>query len=179
MRLKNPYRWKKWGLTALMGLLCLFTFGQDINYKSQSLFIYQFTKYISWPTAAQEGEFVIGVFGNSPILQELELMAALKRAGSGQRIVVKQLRSLEELDGIHVLYLASSKSRELSGILEKLEGTATLVVAERGGLAKKGASINFIVLDNDNLRFEVNQLALEAHQLKMSDELLKYGYIVR
>lgn len=152
--------------------------GQNVNYKSQSLYIYQFTKYITWPAEARTGDFVIGVYGNCPIQKDLELMAALKRAGSGQKIVVKHIRSLDELDGLHVLYLASSKSRDLRSILERLEGKPTLVVAERGGLAKKGACINFITLDNDSLRFEINTDTMKAHQLVMAEELLKRGYIV-
>ena len=79
---------------------------------------------------------------------------------------------------LHVLYLASSKSRDLRSILERLEGKPTLVVAERGGLAKKGACINFITLDNDSLRFEINTDTMKAHQLVMAEELLKRGYIV-
>jgi len=68
----------------LVGIL--FTLGilnssaQELDYRAQSLYIYKFTKFISWPEEKAEGDFVIGVFGNSPIFDELKLMASLKKA---------------------------------------------------------------------------------------------------
>ena len=38
--------------------------------KYQAVFMYNFTRYIEWPTAKQP--LVIGVMGNSPVLLELE-----------------------------------------------------------------------------------------------------------
>lgn len=151
---------------------------QQISHKAQSLFIYKFTRYVSWPPTAINGKIVIGIYGNSPIVDELRLMSSLKTSTSGLPIEVKVIQSIEEMENIHILYLASSKSRELSTILKKINKKATLVVAERGGLAKKGACINFILLENDVLRFEVNKAALEQHQLDMSEELLKLGFEV-
>lgn len=153
--------------------------GQDTNYKAQSLFIYKFTKYVNWPEGAIDDEVIIGVYGNSPILDELELMSSLKKAGVGKPIKVKQITSDEEMRSVHILYIASSKSRELKSIVAEMEDSPVLLVAERGGLAKKGACINFIVLDNDTLRFEVNQANLSQRQLAISEELLSLGFVVK
>ncbi len=174
--------------TVLIGLMTItLSFGSfqntasaQINYKSQALYIYVFIKNIHWPQTVSNGHFVIGVFGNSPIYDELQTMASLKKTATGQTIVVKKLNSVEEIDdNVHLLYVTSSKSRDIKKIAEKLEGAPTLVVAERDGLAKKGASINFVVMENDTLKFEVNTAEMQAHNLQISDELLKRGYIVR
>jgi hypothetical protein len=151
---------------------------QDIDYKTQSLFIYKFTKYITWPPALSRDDFVIGVYGNSPISEELQVMASLKKAGEGQRIVIKRINSVDEIENLHILYVASSKSRELRSILDKIGKKPTLVVAERDGLAKKGASINFLIMENNTLKFEVNRTELQSRGLSISDELLKVGFIV-
>ncbi|RMG57991.1 MAG: YfiR family protein [Bacteroidetes bacterium] len=149
-----------------------------MNYKAQSLFLYQFAKYVSWPQQAVADEIVIGVLGNSPILEELQLMAALKRGPEGQRLVIRELQALDDMKGIHILYLSAAKSRMLKAVRTALGRAPTLLVAERGGLARKGAAINFIVLDNDTLRFEVNPDTLAAHNLRMSRELLSLGFEV-
>jgi hypothetical protein len=151
---------------------------QDIDYKSQSLFIYKFTKYITWPSAFSRNDFVIGVYGNSPIYDELEVMASLKKAAEGQRIVIKRINSVEEIENLHIIYVASAKSRELKSILEKIGKKPTLIVAERDGLAKKGASINFLIMENNTLKFEVNRTELQSRGLSISQELLKVGFIV-
>lgn len=165
-------------IVATFLMLSLSGKGQDIDYKAQSLFIYKFTKYITWPATFTKNDFVIGVYGNSPIIKELEVMASLKKAGEGQRIIVKRMETVEDIENVHILYIASSKSRELRSILDKLGSKPTLVVAERDGLAKKGASINFLIMENNTLKFEVNHTELQNRGLFISQELLKVGFIV-
>ncbi|QHT70057.1 YfiR family protein [Rhodocytophaga rosea] len=165
-------------IAAGVWLFSLPAVAQDIDYKTQSLFIYKFTKYITWPQALSRNDFVIGVYGNSPISEELQVMASLKKAGEGQRIVIKRINSVDEIENLHILYVASSKSRELRSILDKIGKKPTLVVAERDGLAKKGASINFLIMENNTLKFEVNRSELQSRGLSISDELLKVGFIV-
>lgn len=154
------------------------SFSQSINYRSQSLFIYKFTKYIYWPENKTSSNFVIGVYGNSPIFNELTTMASIKKAGKGQKIEVKKIRSPHEIKDMHLVYITSSKSREVKQVAEQVKGKPVLVVAERGGLAKKGASINFMIMENNMLRFEINMNELKKHNLDIDDELLKLGYTV-
>src|SRR4028119_2478204 len=63
------------------------------DYKYHSVFIYNFIKYIQWPSSAQSGDFVIGVLGSSGIIPELEKMASTKTVGS-QKIVVRRFNSV-------------------------------------------------------------------------------------
>jgi len=155
-------------------------YAQDVNYKSQSLYIYLFSKNISWPESYNKREFQIAVFGNSPIFEELKTMASLKKAGNGQKIVIKKINAIEEISNdFHILYITSSKSRELPKIKEKVGKNPTLLVAERDGLAKKGAAINFIVMENDALKFEINERELQSQNLQVSNELLAKGLKVK
>jgi len=152
---------------------------QSLNYKSQSLYLYIFSQNITWPDTYSQGDFKIGVYGNSPIYDELRIMASLKKAGNGQKIVIRQIKALSEIADEHILYIASSKSRELKSITLLLADKPTLIVAERDGLAKKGAAINFIVMENNSLKFEVNTETLKNHNLKISSQLLARGFEVK
>jgi hypothetical protein len=163
---------------ALLLLWPANTYAQEVDYKSQSLFIYKFTKYISWPSSYNHNEFVIGVYGNSPIQEELEIMSSLKKASDGQRIVIRKINSIEEISNLNILYVSSAKSRELRTILEQTGRKPILVVTERDGLAKKGASINFLIMENNTLKFEVNRTEMVRRGLSISQELLKVGFIV-
>ncbi|MBU0488447.1 MAG: YfiR family protein [Bacteroidetes bacterium] len=151
---------------------------QDTYYQSQSLFIYKFTKYIIWPKNMTSGNFVICVYGNSPVVKELETMAALKKAGKGQNIVIVQVQTLDNLPKAHILYIPSSKSRELADIMEKTKKAGVLIIAEREGLAKKGAVINFMTTEDELLKFEINVARLKEQLLDIMPELLKLGYKV-
>ncbi|SDL17681.1 protein of unknown function [Catalinimonas alkaloidigena] len=161
-----------WLLRSGMG------WAQGSDYRAQSLFIYNFSKYITWPDSAQTGDFVIGIYGNSPILRELEVMAALKKAGNGRDIVVRPVDRLEQLQDLHLLYLTAAKSRELRDVLTTVGTHPILILAERGGMAQKGADLNFIVMENATLKFEVNTQALKNHHLEIAPELLRIGFVV-
>ncbi|MGQ0829575.1 MAG: YfiR family protein [Bacteroidota bacterium] len=151
---------------------------QEVNYKSYSIYVYNFIKYIEWPQSTKTGgNFSIGIIGDSPVYKELLQLAATKKA-NGQTIVVKKFATIEEADYCEILYISSSKSSSLKKALEKTSKVPTLVVAEREGLAKKGAGINFVTLEDDVLKFEVNKKVIEDHSLKIPKILLTLGLSV-
>lgn len=176
--IKSRFLSKAIVLAVVMILLSITLSGQIPDYKSQSLFIYNFSKYISWPDSTNSNDFVIGIYGNSPITEELKIMASLKKSADGGDIIVKQIDNLQRLDSLHILYIASSKSREITTINSYIADKSILTVAEREGMALKGAMISFIVMENDILKFEVNKTLLNRENLKIAPQLLNLGYII-
>lgn len=150
---------------------------QETNYKAYSVYVYNFIKYIEWPEESKKGDFIIAVIGNSPITAELKTLAASKKA-NGQTIVVKQYSSIAEVEQCHILYLSSGKSSSLKEVIEKTKNMSALLIAEREGLAKKGAGINFVTLEDETLKFEVNKKVIEAHNLKIPKVLVNLGLSV-
>ena len=55
---------------------------------------------------------------------------------------------------------------------------SALLIAEREGLAKKGAGINFVTMEDETLKFEVNKKVIEAHNLKIPKMLFSLGLVV-
>lgn len=51
------------------------------------------------------------------------------------------------------------------------EGKSIMVIAEREGLFKKGASFSFVVMDNNTLRYDINNAELEKRNIKVSKNL--------
>ena len=170
---------------SLPGILLLAAFlispgkatAQDVDYKSYTLFVYNFIKYIEWPEESAKGDFVIGVLGDSPILKELQGLASTKKA-RGRNIVIRQLQKPEELSGCHLVYIISKKSGELKKLLELTTGKPVLLVAEREGLARKGAALSFATMDDDVLKFEINKSVLEKHSLRIPSVLMALGLVV-
>lgn len=160
---------------------------QGISYRAQSLYIYKFTRYVQWPAEAAGDTLVIGIFGTSPIEDELRLMASLKRAAGNRPISIRPIEGLGGLSyhlqkpaqPLHILYVPASKSRQLTAILDFMANRPILVVAERGGLARRGACVNFMVTEDDILRFEYNENKLAELKLNVAQELLRLGYQVR
>lgn len=141
-----------------------------------SLFLYNFTKYIQWPATYQQGNFVIGVYGSSPIVEHLENIASNKTAGS-QKFVIKKFSSPEEISQCHMLYLPSGESQNLALIKAKLQGQSTLIVTEQDGMAQKGSNINFVLVDG-KVKFELNREVTANANLKVSSELSRLAIII-
>jgi len=149
---------------------------QELDYRAQSLYIYKFTKYIYWPEEKTQEDFVIGVYGNSPIIGELRLMASIKKAGNDQNIVVKEVDPEDDFTQYNIIYVASSKSRQIRVLSEQIGNQSVLIVAEREGMANKGATISFIITNYEILKFEVDVGQLEYQNLSISEELIKLGF---
>ena len=158
-------------LVLYLGVLVSFTQAQ--NEKFKALFMYNFTKYVEWPTSLKSGNFVIGVLGNSTISEELKLIAGKQKVG-GRTIVVKACSSVSEVEGCHTLYIPTNKSNLLSEVNAKFGGKPLLIVTDKEGLATKGACINF-VLDGSKLRYEISRSSLDTKGLGAISSLFTLG----
>lgn len=150
---------------------------QDVDYKAYTLFVYNFMKYIEWPEAQSKGDFVLGVYGDSPIQKELQALAANKKL-KGRNIVVKTLSKPEEGANCELMYISDSKSSAIKALKEQMKDKPVLIVGEREGLAKKGAGLSFVTMDDDALKFDINKKEIEGHQLKISSQLITLGIVV-
>src|ERR1700741_4833051 len=139
---------------------------QDVDYKAYTLFVYNFMKYVEWPEAQSKGDFVVAVLGDSPISKELMALAATKKL-KGRNIVIKKCNTPEETTGCHLLYISPSKSSVVKTLKDQTKDKPVLIVGEREGLAKKGAGLSFVTLDEDELKFDINKKEIETHQLKI------------
>ena len=150
---------------------------QETDYKAYTLFVYNFMKYVEWPEAQSKGDFIVAILGDSPINKELITLAASKKL-KGRNIVIKKCNTFEETIGCHLLYVASSKSSIVKTIKDQTKDKPVLIVGEREGLAKKGASLSFVTMEDDELKFDFNKKEIEQHQLKIAGSLLTLGIVI-
>ncbi|WP_313981491.1 YfiR family protein [Xanthocytophaga flavus] len=147
---------------------------QENDYRIHAVFLYNFTKYVQWPSAGQSGDFVIGVVGNSSIYDELVKITNGKMAGT-QKIVVTKFKSADAITNCQMLFVSSQVNFE--NVQSKLAGKPVLVITEKPGLAQKGSNINFVIKEN-KWRFELNENSTRQAGLKVSAELSKLAISV-
>lgn len=145
------------------------TSAQVSNYKAYTLFVYNFTKYIQWPEGAIKDDFVIGVFGKSPVQDELEKMVTLKKAGD-RTIRIVEVSESNLTTEVHLLFIPDDQTDQMSKILSAVKGKPVLLVAEKEGAVQKGAGISFVA-DHNNLKFELNSNSIAGQNLKVSKTL--------
>jgi len=141
---------------------------QTTNYQVHALFVMNIAKYSTWPSASSE--FHIVVFGKSKIYDELVKHCAGKNIG-GLSIKVSQADNVTALSQAHIVFLADGKSSALDDIVKSVSGKPVMIIAEREGLYKKGAGFSFVILDNNTMRYDINNSDLEKRQIKISKNL--------
>lgn len=135
-------------------------------------------KYVEWPESAVKNEFTVCILGDSPIKKELQNLAASGKKIKGKNIVVRLIDKPEEACDCQLLYVASSKSSVLKMLKDQMKDKPILIVGEREGLAKKGAALSFVTLEDDALKFDINKKEIEQRQLKISSSLVNLGIVV-
>lgn len=141
-----------------------------------SMMVYNFIKYVQWPDYAESGEFVIGVVGNPELYTTLNAWYGGKPRG-GKTYVIKKFSTAAEVANCQVVFIDKSKSDEFDVVNNKVKGKGTLVITDKAGLGKKGSGINFKNVDN-KLKFELNQSAIEASNLKVAGALASMAILI-
>lgn len=143
----------------------------NANAKIKATFIYNFTKYINWPSKYKEGNFVIGVLGTTTFYNDLTALLSTKTVGN-QKFEIKSYTNIESITGTcHILFIPAGNSSVLPEVLKRMKGKSTLIITEKTGLAKQGSAINFVV-ENNKQRFELNKTNIEKYNLKVSSTLM-------
>ena len=166
-------------ITYLLGISLLFCSSfrfiskpEELNYKMHAMFIYHFTKYINWPEKETNEDFVIGIIGQTPLKDELISITKSKNINN-KKVGIKQIKeNSEDLKRCQIIFIAENESKSINNVIAITEKSAVLVITEKSGMLKKGAAINFLVID-EKLRFEISKTKLAQHNLKVSNELLK------
>ena len=151
------------------------TSAQSTNYKTYSIFLFSFTKYINWPEESRNGEFVIAVYGNAKMLTELQASAAGRKVGN-QMLRVVEARALSDLDGAQMVFIGETKSGNTDEIVKQFQDQPLLIVTERDGLIRKGACVSFVVGEDQSLKFQLNEMVLMQKRLKAASALVTLAY---
>ena len=144
---------------------------EDTQAKIKAAYIYNFTKYFEWINN-KEGNFTITILGeNTGLFNELNNMSKTKMVGS-QKIEVKNYQTIAEIDKSNILFITPDKSHVLGDALIKYKGKGVLIITDKQGLAKVGATINFIIEENRQ-KFELNKAAATKAGLNVGSSIEK------
>lgn len=143
----------------------------------KSLFIYNFTKSINWPTDYQQGDFVIAVVGKDGTYEELQKLAASKNVNQ-QPLQIIQLNNLSEVPKAHIVYVSPTKNGMLASVVNYYKNKPTLVVCQKEKGCSEGASINFLLMDG-KLKYEICPNNITSKELALSPKLTSLGIEVK
>jgi YfiR/HmsC-like len=138
------------------------------NYTIHTLYIFNFTKYIEWPTGSKQVK--IGVFDNPTAAEELQKMAKAKSTDAAE-ISIVNTRNENELSTCQIIFIPENNSAKTAALIQRFGEQPILIVTEESDMIEKGASISFKIADG-KLRFQVNEKTIKAKGLKVSRTLV-------
>lgn len=149
--------------------------GTGREYEIKAAFLYKFTMFVEWPSAAfanPGAPVLVGILGADPFGDALGTV--LRGRTVRQRPL--QFRTFAQAAdavkaGCHVLFVARSEIPRLPEILEAVGARPVLTVGDTEGCAAAGVAINLVERDR-RVRFEINREAAARAGLRISSQLL-------
>lgn len=165
--------------TFLLSILfCSYQTTDNVDeYTIKGMFIYNFTKYIDWSAFKNSDSFVIAVYGESDITQNLNQIAVNKKVNN-KNIKIKTITGLNESDDVQIIYIPKSNNAALKETIAKLGSKNILIVTEDKDMALKGSCINIITVDG-KVKFELNESAVKRDGLKLASQLISLAIIIK
>jgi hypothetical protein len=150
------------------------------EYQIKAAFLFNIPKFVEWPTtsfATASDPIVIGIFGNSPFGDQLEIIVKDRKI-NGRGIVVKHITKIEDAKTLHLLFLSAVDDKQFAAIKAVIQNSPVLTVGESTEFADAGGAVNFVLV-GDKVRFEINMATAELAGLKISSQLQKLATTIR
>ena len=162
----------------LIGFILLSTLpgASQSQEKIYAVMMLNFAKGMQWPAIYSKGDVVIGVFGYPPLVAELQ--STISKVRVNNRVVrVKEYSSIDEIESVHILFVPAFKARSFESIVNKLAHSPTLLITNKPGYARKGAGVNFLLL-NGTVKYELNARSIENRGIRISSNVKGLGIVV-
>lgn len=138
----------------------------------KAAFLFNFIKFVTWPAESfhsPDEPMTLCVIGNEPIGEDLQRLLTANSAKS-RPLKMERVDESQSFRRCHVVFFGSDQVRQRE-FLTAIAGLPILTVGEAGQFGRWGGIITF-VMDNDRVRFEINQDAADRARLKISSKLL-------
>jgi len=147
------------------------------EYQVKAAYLFNFGKFIRWPSAAKSDSFSICVLGRDPFGPVLEATFSGETI-EGRKVVPVRVARAQDAAACQIVFISASESARLNEIFAALAKASVLTVSDMLHFTERGGMIQFL-LEGDRVRFEVNLAAAQRAGLNPSSELLKVATTVR
>jgi hypothetical protein len=143
--------------------------------KNYVLYIFHIAKYIEWPE--NHNPFIIGVLGNSPVtnLMTSNYKGKIIKESS---ISVRKYNDLNEVTDCQILFIPRSQKQFVQEAAKKFSNSNVLIISEFDNATHFGAAINFVIDQDESVKFELNKNTIKKAKLKLNNNLLALAVLV-
>jgi len=134
----------------------------------KAAYLYNFANFVQWPVTG-DGPLVIGIAGDDAFAEIVTQFVRGRRV-NGREFRTRRLASIDDPAGCQMLYVGVMRPRDASELMQRVRGPI-LTVGETAQFLREGGMVRFY-LQNNNVRFQIDQKNAEAAGLKVSSQLL-------
>ena len=165
----------------VLGTTCVLCLRGEINeYQVKALFLYNFSRYVEWPSQsfkAANDPIVICILGQNPFGGALD-QAIAGKVVEGRPFVIREISDFQPGGNCQILFVGSTERKRFRLMAARLRGSGVLTVGETQGFTGDGGVINF-KLEDGKVRFEIDVDAAAREHLHISSKLLSLAQIVK
>lgn len=170
--------------TALLLFATAFLFVPPTNAQPsaeqvKAAYIYNFTKFVTWPDGAFRNErdpIEVCALGDSVSSQALAPLQ--QRQSRGRRIAVRILERPTDTYSCHIVYIAEQSSERMTQWLSADMAIHALTVSDMPGFADGDGVIEFVLTEGARIRLRINLRNARARGLLISAQLLEVADVV-
>jgi hypothetical protein len=150
------------------------------EYQLKAVLLVNLAKFVKWPETAfgsAEDPLIIGVLGESPFGDALEI-AARDELIERRPVQVRKVEDNDEIRGCHVLFVCENESSRFRRILLRTRGQPALTVADADRFIVYGGMIRLFARPDGRFGLRINNDAAKSAGLEVSAKLLRLAEIV-
>jgi hypothetical protein len=143
------------------------------RYSVKAAFIFNFAKFVTWPSQVFESEkspLVIGIIGSDPFGDSFEIFSG--QTIQKRKVIVSHIENISEAQKCHIIFISDSGKKNLREILKSLKWSPVLTVSDVDGFCQEDGKINWIDME-ERVGFEINNSPARQAGLTISSQLLK------
>lgn len=140
------------------------------EYQVKVALLYNFSKFIEWPSADGDDVFEICVYGRDPYGDKIDVVETRKT--KGKNIVIARYGSLQDPSNCEIAVIGQSETYKISEAIEYFQNQPVLTVSESIEFVDDGGVIG-LVRDDQRITFEINLSSARSAGLDVSSHLLR------
>jgi hypothetical protein len=151
---------------------------ESLEYAVKATFLYKFASFVEWPQAAFESAnapVTICVIGSDPVALLIDHAASGQSVGE-RALAVRHPQNLSAVSGCQILYIATPALA--ADAQNAVRGMPVLTVSDGANTGAGTSIVSFVVQDN-RVRFDIDDAAAAANGLAISSKLLSLARAVR
>jgi len=145
------------------------------EYNVKAVFLFHFLDFTTWPEKSISS-FNICIYGSNNFEDRLLLLAKETSEEKSVKVFVKE--TLESITECHLLFIDSSKKKQLTRILKRIKNQPILSVSDIESFAAKKGMIGLLV-SSGKLKLEINLESVKSAGIKLSSNLIEVATLIK